>query len=67
MKQNQETFSFDDISIQVVKNPELADNLAKITLIGIGGGGCNMSDNYCEKNNYKIKIISANTDNQVDI
>lgn len=60
----QKEFSFDDISITVVKNPELADNLAKITLIGIGGGGCNMIDNYCEKNKYKIKIISANTDNQ---
>ncbi len=65
MKQNQETFSFDDISIQVIKNPELGEDLAKITLIGIGGGGCNMIDNYCEKNNYRIKIISANTDNQV--
>ncbi len=61
----QKEFNFDDISITVVKNPELGDNLAKITLIGIGGGGCNMIDNYCEKNKYRIKIISANTDNQV--
>ncbi|MEA3554441.1 MAG: cell division protein FtsZ [Campylobacterota bacterium] len=65
MKSKQEEFVFDNTSIQIVKNPEIGDNLAKITLIGIGGGGCNMIDNYCEKNNYKIKIISANTDNQV--
>ncbi|MEA2016990.1 MAG: cell division protein FtsZ [Campylobacterota bacterium] len=66
MKNNieQKEFNFDDISIQVVQNPDLGDNLAKITLIGIGGGGCNMIDNYCEKNRYKIKIISANTDSQ---
>jgi cell division protein FtsZ len=61
----QKEFNYDDISIQVVQNPDLGENLAKITLIGIGGGGCNMIDNYCEKNKYKIKIISANTDNQV--
>ena len=24
-----------------------------------------MIDNYCSKNKYKIKIIAANTDNQV--
>ena len=62
---HQKEFNFDDISIQVVQNPDLGDNLAKITLIGIGGGGCNMIDNYCEKNKYKIKVISANTDSQV--
>ena len=39
--------------------------MAKITLMGVGGGGCNMIDNYCTKNKYKIKIIAANTDNQV--
>ena len=61
----QSSFNFDNLSVQVVNNPDLGDNLAKITLVGIGGGGCNMIDNYCEKNNYKIKIISANTDIQV--
>lgn len=62
---DQRQFDFDNISIQVLQNPDLGDNLAKITLIGVGGGGCNMIDNYCEKNRYKIKIISANTDKQV--
>ena len=61
----QKEFNFDDISITVVSNPSLGENLAKITLIGVGGGGCNMIDNYCEKNKYKIKIIAANTDSQV--
>lgn len=60
----QKEFNFDNISIQVVQ-PDLGDNLAKITLLGIGGGGCNMIDNFVEKNKYRIKIISANTDNQV--
>ena len=62
---NQKKFDFDNISIQVVENPDLGENLAKITLIGVGGGGCNMIDHYCEKNKYPIKIISANTDSQV--
>ena len=65
MAKVQKEFNFNDVSIQVVNNPDLGDNLAKITLIGIGGGGCNMIDNYCEKNKYKIKIISSNTDIQV--
>lgn len=61
----QKEFNFDDFSITIVQNPDLEENLAKITLIGVGGGGCNMIDNYCEKNKYRIKIISANTDKQV--
>jgi cell division protein FtsZ len=60
----QKKFDFDNISIQVTQ-PILGDNLAKITLIGVGGGGCNMIDNFIEKNKYRIKIIAANTDNQV--
>lgn len=63
MTHQQETL-FDPLSIQIVKNPNLGNNVAKITLMGVGGGGCNMIDNYCEKNKYHIKIIAANTDNQ---
>jgi cell division protein FtsZ len=65
MGAKQEKFDFENISVKVESNPDLGDNLAKITLIGVGGGGCNMIDNYCEKNNYLIKIIASNTDAQV--
>lgn len=64
MKESSTTSLFDPINIKIVKNPDIGDNMAKITLIGIGGGGCNMIDNYCEKNEHKIKIIAMNTDNQ---
>jgi cell division protein FtsZ len=65
MPEQQLKFTLEDISVQVESNPDIGDKKAKITLIGIGGGGCNMIDNYCEKNKYMIKIIAANTDNQV--
>jgi cell division protein FtsZ len=65
VSQEQLQFKLEDISVQVEPNPDIGDNKAKITLIGVGGGGCNMIDNYCEKNKYMIKIIAANTDNQV--
>jgi len=65
MPQEQAQFKFEDIQIQVEPNPDIGEKMAKITLIGVGGGGCNMIDNYCEKNQYKIKIIASNTDNQV--
>jgi cell division protein FtsZ len=64
-KQQQLQFTPADFSIQVEPNPDIGEKKAKITLIGVGGGGCNMIDNYCEKNKYQIKIIAANTDNQV--
>lgn len=62
---NQKTNLFDPINIKIDENPDLGNHMAKITLMGIGGGGCNMIDNYCSKNQYKIKIIASNTDNQV--
>jgi len=60
----QSEFNFDSISIKMEPNPDIGNNMAKITLMGVGGGGCNMVDNYCNKNQYRMKIISANTDNQ---
>lgn len=65
MKDETTNSLFDIVNIKVEQNPDIGDNMAKITLIGIGGGGCNMIDNYCSKNKYKIKIIASNTDNQV--
>ena len=56
MSQEQLQFKLEDISVQVEPNPDIGDNKAKITLIGVGGGGCNMIDNYCEKNKYMIKM-----------
>lgn len=64
MNQEQQVIDFNNISIRVEPNPDLGTNLAKITLVGIGGG-CNMIDNYLEKNQYKMKVIASNTDNQV--
>ena len=63
--QTKTTSLFEPINIKIDQNPDLGNSMAKITLMGIGGGGCNMIDNYCSKNQYKIKIIASNTDNQV--
>ncbi|MCK9337698.1 MAG: cell division protein FtsZ [Arcobacteraceae bacterium] len=64
MTHQQDTL-FDPINIEILRNPDLGNNMAKLTLMGVGGGGCNMIDNYVIKNQYLIKIIASNTDNQV--
>ncbi|MEA1914226.1 MAG: cell division protein FtsZ [Campylobacterota bacterium] len=46
-------------------NQTLADNVAKITVVGVGGGGCNMINHMIIEGTHKINLISANTDQQV--
>ena len=43
----------------------LATNEAKIAVIGVGGGGCNMINHMIKEGTHKIDLIVANTDLQV--
>lgn len=45
-------------------NKTLSTNTAKISVIGVGGGGCNMVDHMIQEGIYKIDLIAANTDLQ---
>jgi len=45
-------------------NKALADNIAKISVIGVGGGGCNMVNHMIQEGIYKVDLIVANTDLQ---
>ncbi|MCP4969505.1 MAG: cell division protein FtsZ [Arcobacter sp.] len=46
-------------------NQTLSDNVAKISVIGVGGGGCNMINHMINEGSHKIDLIAANTDLQV--
>jgi cell division protein FtsZ len=42
---------------------DLPNNVAKISVIGIGGGGCNMINHMIDEGvNHRINLIAANTD-----
>ncbi|RLA82995.1 MAG: cell division protein FtsZ [Epsilonproteobacteria bacterium] len=57
---------FDHTNIRVEKPTKtLAQNAAKIAVIGIGGGGCNMINHMISEGTHKIDLIVANTDLQV--
>lgn len=43
----------------------LSQNAAKIAVIGVGGGGCNMINHMISEGTHKIDLIVANTDLQV--
>jgi cell division protein FtsZ len=43
----------------------LIGNTAKITVIGVGGGGCNMINHMINEGIHRINLIAANTDLQV--
>lgn len=45
-------------------NKAIADNVAKISVIGVGGGGCNMVNHMINEGIYKVDLIVANTDLQ---
>jgi cell division protein FtsZ len=62
MKDN--LFNVDDIKVQM-PNQTLSDNVAKISVIGVGGGGCNMINHMIAEGSHKIDLIAANTDLQV--
>jgi len=58
--------TFDVSSITVQKPTKtLSQNAAKIAVIGVGGGGCNMINHMINKGTHKIDLIVANTDLQV--
>ncbi len=57
-------FKVDDIK-EEMPNKVLSDNVAKISVIGIGGGGCNMINHMIKEGCKKVDLIAANTDLQV--
>ncbi|OUR69603.1 cell division protein FtsZ [Arcobacter sp. 31_11_sub10_T18] len=57
-------FKVDDIEINM-PTQVLSDNVAKIAVIGVGGGGCNMINHMITEGSHKIDLIAANTDLQV--
>ncbi len=57
-------FKVDDIKVDM-PNKVLTDNIAKIAVIGVGGGGCNMINHMINEGTHKIDLIVANTDLQV--
>jgi len=57
-------FKVDDIEINM-PTQVLSDNVAKIAVIGVGGGGCNMINHMIAEGSHKIDLIAANTDLQV--
>ena len=57
---------FDQNSITVQRpSKTLSQNAAKIAVIGVGGGGCNMINHMINEGTHKIDLIVANTDLQV--
>jgi len=57
-------FKVDDIK-EDMPNKVKSDNIAKIAVIGVGGGGCNMINHMIKEGSHKIDLIAANTDLQV--
>jgi cell division protein FtsZ len=57
-------FSAESITVQM-PNQTLNTNVAKISVIGVGGGGCNMINHMIDEGIHKIDLIAANTDLQV--
>ncbi|MCK9161999.1 MAG: cell division protein FtsZ [Arcobacter butzleri] len=56
---------FDPKSIKVdLPTKVLGENLVKISVVGVGGGGCNMINHMINEGAYKIDLIVANTDFQ---
>lgn len=61
-----ESTLFDHNSIKVQRPTKtLSQNAAKIAVIGVGGGGCNMINHMINEGTHKIDLIVANTDLQV--
>jgi len=50
--------------VEQMPNKVLADNVAKIAVVGVGGGGCNMINHMINEGIYKVDLIVANTDLQ---
>ena len=57
---------FDHNNITIQKpSKTLSQNAAKIAVVGVGGGGCNMINHMINEGTHKIDLIVANTDLQV--
>ena len=57
---------FDQSSITVQRpSKTLSQNAARIAVVGVGGGGCNMINHMINEGTHKIDLIVANTDLQV--
>jgi cell division protein FtsZ len=50
--------------VEEMPNKVLPDNIAKIAVVGVGGGGCNMINHMINEGIYKVDLIVANTDLQ---
>ena len=50
--------------VEQMPNKILPDNIAKIAVVGVGGGGCNMINHMLNEGVYKVDLIVANTDLQ---
>ena len=57
-------FREDDIRVDM-PSKILSNNLPKIAVIGVGGGGCNMINHMIDEGSHKIDLIVANTDLKV--
>ncbi len=56
---------FDPNITAQMPNQLLAEDVVKISVIGVGGGGCNMINHMINEGAYKVDLIVANTDLQV--
>jgi cell division protein FtsZ len=50
--------------VEQMPNKTLSDNVAKIAVIGVGGGGCNMVNHMIDEGIHKVDLIVTNTDLQ---
>ncbi len=57
-------FDPQNITVTMPSNT-LTGNAAKISVIGVGGGGCNMINHMINEGTHKIDLVVANTDLQV--
>jgi cell division protein FtsZ len=66
IKMDNTLFSITEENIKVQKPTKvLEQNAAKIAVVGVGGGGCNMINHMITEGINKIDLIVANTDLQV--
>ncbi len=59
-----DTNLFNPQIVEQMPTKTLADNVAKIAVVGVGGGGCNMINHMINEGIYKVDLIVANTDLQ---
>ena len=50
-------FKVDDIKVEM-PNQKVSENVAKISVIGVGGRGCNMINHMIKEGSHKIDLIA---------